>query len=181
MPFKTFSNWLFDGNIDSPFPVPKKDDEGTVIVPDIMKYNSPITNNYVISIFLKIGNMNSYLNKYFNNVGVWYLEKDDLFKFIKRCVIDFKVKRWDLIYYKRKKEDALYHLLREKLPHLKTYDVLLLSKLINESEQKDGFYQAHGLEKMKKEKIKKTKKIKEKKISVKKLFEEHFSIMEQKQ
>ena len=37
MPFKTYFNWLFDGNIKSPIPSPKTADDGKVIVPNILK------------------------------------------------------------------------------------------------------------------------------------------------
>jgi hypothetical protein len=50
MPFKTYLNWLFDGREDTPIPEPVTDKDGKVIVPDIMKYNSPITHTYAISL-----------------------------------------------------------------------------------------------------------------------------------
>lgn len=177
MPFKTFTNWLFDGNPHSEIPAPRNDPEGKVIVPDILKYNSPITNQYVISIFLKNGALNRYLNTYLNNGGVWYLEKEDLFKFIKRCVIDFRIKRYDLVYYKRQKEDALFKVVSEKIPYFKNDDIRLFCNIIDNSESRDAVYQGLELEKPVKEKIKIGKKVKKKKISVKDLLSEHFTIM----
>lgn len=178
MPFRTFSNWLFDGNINSEIPKPKKDANGKDIIPDILKYNSPITNQYVISIFLKNSILNHYLNRYLNNVGVWYLEKEDLFKFIKKCVIDFKVKKYDLVYYKRKKEDKLYQVMRERFPFLKNHDVRLFCKIVEASQERDAVYQKFNLEAPKKEKFRKNKKNKDKKISLESFLGENFSMME---
>ena len=83
MPFKTFNTWLFDGNQSSPIPK------------DILKYNSPISHTYVISLFLKNGTLNNYLDKYFNDLNLRYLTKEELFRFIKKCVLDFKIKTID--------------------------------------------------------------------------------------
>ena len=47
MPFKAFNSWLFDGNIKTPIPKAK---DGV----DVLKYNSPITHTFVISLFLRI-------------------------------------------------------------------------------------------------------------------------------
>jgi len=47
MPFRTYNNWLFDGQRNSP--IPKTDKL------DILKYNSPITHTFVISMFLRNG------------------------------------------------------------------------------------------------------------------------------
>ena len=80
MPFKTFNSWLFDGSRNTPLPKAK---DGI----DILKYNSPITHTYALSLFLRNGVLNHYLDKYFNNIGLRYLPKEELFLFLKQCVI----------------------------------------------------------------------------------------------
>ena len=152
MPFKTFNNWLFDGDIKSKIPE------------DLLKYNSPITPLYVISLFPLVGKFNYFIDQYYNNINLWYLEKDELFKFIKRAVIDFKIKRNQIPFIPFKKKDKLFSAVRPKVPELKPYEVSLLCEFINSSENKDRIYQTLGLEKL--EKPKKNKK------SVKKIKEE---------
>ena len=73
MPYKTFNNWLFDGDRDSP--IPKATDKV-----DILKSTSPINHMFVLQLFLRNGSLNHYLDEYFNNVGLWYLEKEEFFK-----------------------------------------------------------------------------------------------------
>jgi len=181
MPFRTFNTWLFDGRLDSPIPKPKTKDDGTVVVPDIMKYNSPITPTYVISMFLRNGPLNRYLNKYFNNMGVRYLDKEDLFMFIKKCVIDFAIRKNEIVFYQYKKETQIYSKLRAKLPFLKNNDIVLFAELIEKSPDRDSVYQALDMEKPKKQKIKLNKKqVEEKeKTSLKEFLERHFSIVSQ--
>lgn len=180
MPFKTFNNWLFDGRKDTPIPRPKTNDEGKVVTPDILKYNSPITHTFVIAMFLRNGALNHYLDTYFNNISLRYLSREDIFKFIKKCVIDFKIKKRDVMFYKRRARHMLYEKLRERMPYLKNDDVLLLCDIVENSDNKDAVFDSLGLEIPKKTKLKKTKKLKVKKISLDKFLSEHFSTFDVK-
>jgi hypothetical protein len=166
MPFKTFNTWLFDGNIKSTIPTAN----------DVLKYNSPITHTFVLSLFLRNGKLNHYLNNYFNNINLRYLPKEELFYFIKRCVIDFRIKKRDIVFYPRMAKNKLYDKLREKTPILKNGDISLLCDIIDKSEDKNMVYQALDIEKPKKQKVR-TKKTKKKKITLKEFLSEHFSIM----
>ena len=174
-PYKIFSNWLFDGSLKSPIPEPKSDDDGNVIIPDLLKYNSPITHTFLIRMFLRNGPMNHYLNEYFNNMNLRYLTRKELFEFIKKAVIDFRVNKRDVTYFPYRHKDKLLEKLRGKLPILKIDDVSLLGDLIVKSSEKDSIYSALGLEKPKKTK---TRKQKNKKTNVKDFMEEHFSIVD---
>jgi len=178
MPFRTFNSWLFDGSRESKFPEPRYSDDGSVIIPDLLKYNSPITHTYVISMFLKNGSLNYYLNTYFNNINLRYLEKKELFTFIKKCVLDFKVGRKDTIFVPFTRKTKLFGELRNKCPELKNCDISLLVDLVDESDNKEAIYNTLGLEKPKKLKIKKERK--KTKISLKEFMASHFSIMEMK-
>ncbi|MFW9871530.1 MAG: hypothetical protein ACFFG0_00300 [Candidatus Thorarchaeota archaeon] len=171
MPFKTYNNWLFDGQKNSPIPKPKN---GI----NILKYNSPITHTFVVSMFLRHGPLNNYLNKYFNDINLRYLTKEELFKFIKKCVRDFKVTRRDITYYPRRPKQILFDKLREKTPGLKNDDISLLCDIIEKSDNRDSIYESLGLEKPKKKKVKKERKKKGKKITLKEFLDEHFSIIE---
>ena len=161
---------MFDGNIKTTIP---KARDGV----DILKYNSPITHTFVISLFLRNAKLNHYLNNYFNNINLRYLSKEELFYFIKKCVVDFRVKKRDIVYYPRKARNQLYEKLREKIPILKNGDVSLLCDIIHKSEDKNVVYESLGIDKPKKQKIRR-KKIKKKKISLKDFLREHFSTIE---
>jgi len=159
MPYKTFQNWLFDGDWKSPIPKPKYDKDGKVIIPDILKYNSPITPEYLLTMFMKNPPINRFLNMYLNNMGIRYLDKKELFKFMKQCVYDFKLKRSDIIYTPRYKHDGeLFKVLRKNIIVLKDQDINLLCDIIEKSKEKDEYYKSFGLKKPKRQKLKMTKK-----------------------
>jgi hypothetical protein len=146
--FKTFTNWLFDGNLLSEIP------------PELTKSSSPISNYYCINIFMKCGKLNHYLNKYLNNYGVFYIPKDELFKFIKRCVKDYKISRNQIWYYsKKQKQEKIVEVLSEKYPLLKNYEIYHLSDLIKKSTDKNKILEGLGLKSdNKKTKVKKKNK-----------------------
>jgi hypothetical protein len=173
-PFQIFFSWLFDGNIKSQFPHPQVSDSGEVIVPDLLKYNSPITVTFLMKVFLRSAKLNSYLDKYFNNINLRYLDKEEFFRFIKQAVIDFKVNRRELVYYQYDKRDVLFEKLRKKMPLIKNSDLSLLCLLIEKSDQKNDVYNSLGMEQIKKTKSKQTE---QKKISLKE-FLMNFSLVE---
>lgn len=178
MPFKTYLNWLFDGREDTPIPEPVTDNDGKVIVPDIMKYNSPITHTYAISLFIRNGALNKYLDTYFNNMDLRYLEKDELFYFLKKCVKKFRVSRREIGYKRFAKQDKLFNALRSKIPYLKNDDIRLLMQIIDNSDEKNIIYHTLGLEVEKKKKITKTERKKREVVPLKKFLEENFILHE---
>jgi hypothetical protein len=142
--YETFYRWLFDGSLRSE--LPQKD--------EFLKYNSPITTNRLISSFMFYGELNHYLNKYFNNVGLYYIEKEDIFKFIKKCIIDFKVRRNNLSFINIKRDTNLFQALRKKFPCLKSCDISLLIDTIDKGpgDVKNSVYESLGLLKLDKPK-----------------------------
>jgi hypothetical protein len=169
MPFKTFHAWLFDGSRNTPLP------KATEKV-DILKYNSPITHTYVLSMFPKHGPLNHYLNTYMNNINLRYLDKAELFLFIKKCVLDFRVKRTDVTYFPYKRQTKLFTTLREKLPEFKNFEIKMICDKIDNDENRDQIYETLGIDKPKKKKLKK-KKRQTGKISLKKFLDMNFSIL----
>lgn len=173
MPFKTFTNWLFDGKINSPIPNPDPENG----IPDILKYNSPITSTYIISLFTKCQKLNYYLNKYLNNMSLRYIDKSELFFYIKKCVIENKIKRHQIHYFIYDRKNKLFQELRKKLPHLKNGDISLMCEQIEKSNEKESIYQSLGIKKPKKEKIKKIKIKKiQKKLSLIDFLRDNFSV-----
>ncbi len=127
---------------------------------------------------MRNGSLNHYLDKYFNNMGLRYLSKEEVFKFIKKCVIDFRVRRRDTVFYKFRRQDKLYNILREKFPQFKNDDISLLCELIEKSDEKEAIYNSVGLATPKKKKLKMGKKrVKKGKVPLKQFLAEHFSIM----
>ena len=153
MPYKTYQNFIFDGNLKSKLPTGEN-------IPDILKYNSPITNQYMISMFLNHGKLNSFLNEYFNNINLYYLEKTDLMQFIKQCIIDFKIQKNSIPFIPFQKNTKLFETLKKKIPVLKSHDLKLLCELIDKMDNKTDIYYSLGLEKP--ETIKKQKGLKKK-------------------
>ncbi|MFW6242775.1 MAG: hypothetical protein ACOC2W_01315 [bacterium] len=159
MPWKTFNNYLFDGKYHTEPPE------------EITKSSSPISNLYCISLFMKCGKLNHYLNKYLNNYGVFYIPKDEMFKFIKKCIRDFKISKKDIWYFsKKQKKTDLYDVLSERHPLLKEYEIYHLCDIINKSKNKNEILQGLGLKSdVKKSKVnKKDKKNKQEKKNNKK-------------
>lgn len=178
MPFKTFNNWLFDGSRNSPIPEPKTDDKGKVLVPDILKYNSPINHTYLISMFLAVGPLNHYLDQYFNNINLRYLDRADLMHFIKRCVLDFRVNRRQIAFMPYKRKAKIFDELQKRLPLFKIEEINMLIDIIEKSDERDRVYETMGIETPKKKKIKLKKETKKgQKISLNKLLKENFSIV----
>jgi hypothetical protein len=180
MPFRTFNSWLFDGQKNTPIPKPKTNDDGKVIMPDILKYNSPITHTFVLAMFLKHGPLNYYLNEYFNNMNVRYLSREELFIFIKKCVQQFKIQKSQITFYPRQQKVILYEKLRDRVPLLKNDDIYLLCDLVEKSDNKDAIYDSLGMDMSKKTKLKKAKKLTSKKITLKKFLSDHFSTIKLK-
>ena len=84
-------------------------------------------------------------------MGIWYLDKETLFKFLKRAVIDFRVRRGELYFMKSKRNtEKLVEKLEEKFPLLKLGDLRFLSELIDNSPSRDAIYHSFGLKKPRK-------------------------------
>lgn len=162
-PYTAFNNWLFDGDLKSNIPSGKN-------IPDLLNYKSPINHIFMISMFLNQGKLNHFLNEYFNNIGLYYLDREELMKFIKKCVIDFKIQRKNLPFIPRTKNNKLFNTLRKKIPIMKNYDITLLCNLIDKSKQKEDIYYSLGLDKP--ETIKKQKGLKKQTKNEKETVEE---------
>lgn len=167
--YKEFFGWLFDNNKTSP--IPKSE--------ELLKYNSPITHTYVIGLFVNNANLNHYLNTYLNNIGLRYLDKAELFRFIKKCVIDFKVNKRSIPFSPFKHKTKLFDVLRKKVPILKNNDISLLCDVVEKSKDKEKIYVSLNLEKPKKIKISQKKKT-NKKISLQEFLDKFFSVVEMK-
>ena len=167
-PYKLFFDWCFDGFKDTPIPKPEI----------LLKYNSPINETFMIRMFIQNGKLNNYLDKHFNNIGLRYIDKEDLFYFIKECVRNFKIKRSDIHYFPWRPRVALFEKLRKKIPLLKDHEISLLGSFVEKSEDKDKIFSALGIDKPKKKKARKKKqKKKVGKISVEEFLNQNFRVV----
>ena len=167
--YKLFLDWLFDGDLKRDLPSKQ----------DLLKYNSPITVTYVSSLFLNNGKFNFFLNNYFNNIGLRYLDKEEFFKFIKKGVIDFKVQRRTIPFFKYQgRKTKLFDILRKRSPVLKENDISLLCDMFERSKDRDTIYATLGLDKPEQTKTKKEKSKKEKdNTTVKDFLKQNFTVV----
>jgi hypothetical protein len=155
MPFKTFLDYAFSNDPKVNIPKGTFDKEGKVLVPDILKYNSSITSQYLLQLFILNGPLNSYLDRWFNNPNLFYIQKDELIHFIKKCIRDYKIQRNSIPFIKRKYDTKLFTIIRKKCPTLKNDDISLLCEIVDKREDKDLIYHSLNLEKPEKSKQKK--------------------------
>ena len=175
MPYKKFLKWAFDGDVNTPIP-----DKAV-----LLKYNSPITHTYLLSIMIRNGKLNHYLNQSINNFWFRSIEKEEAFHFFKKCIKDFKVKRNSIHFVPPpRRKTKLFDSLRNKFPSLKSDDIMLLCDVIDDSDGKEQVYSTLGIDKPKKQKVKVKKETKKKKsdsikkLSLDKFMSDNFKIME---
>jgi len=172
-PYKVFWNWVFDGRVNSPIPSGKD-------VPDLLKYNSPIHHTFLLKSFITNGKLNAYMNQWLNNIGFRYIEREDLFFFVKQCVKDFRVKRKEIHYSPYNPTDILFDKIRRKFPALKPYEITLFCKILEKSKDKDAVYSAFGVDKPKKERKKIEKRKRKKHVTLKTFLRENFKMVQVK-
>lgn len=143
-PFQEFQNWLFDGKKKSKIPE------------ELTKSNSPISHLFAIRMFRNNGRLNHYLNNYLNSYDVFQVDREELFYFLKKCVIDYKIKRNSIPYFKGFKKDKQFNILRSQFPLLKNHEIDLLMEIIQKSDNKNELMVGLGLQQdYKKGKVKK--------------------------
>lgn len=153
-PFQEFQNWLFDGKKDSKIPE------------DLLKSSSPVSQLFAIRMFKNNGKLNYYLNKYLNTYDVFQIEREELFYFLKRCVIDYRITRKSIPYFKGFRKDKHFNVLKQRFPLLKNDDIDLLSELIQNSDNKNDIMMGLGMSQdYKKSKTKKSDKKQDKKMN----------------
>jgi len=163
--YNIFWDWIFDKNMKTPLPEKKT----------LTNYKSPIHASFLLKSFMNCPELNSYLNKYMNTIYVMRIDKIELFNFIKQCVIDFKIKRKDILFIKYNRDSDIFTKIREKNAFLKPFDIGILSDIINKSNEKDKIYESLNISK--KPSIKKIKTKSSKKISLEE-FLTNFTVYE---
>lgn len=147
--YTLLNRWLYDGS------------KTTKIPEDVLKDKS-IGQTFLIY-FFQYSHYNIVINKLFNNYGLFSLEREDIFKFVKECVLLSGYKQ-QFISKAPKTTSKLYTILKNKYPFLKKQEINLLIENIDNSDQKDDVYEMFGFYKPKKKKTTVAEKNKIKKI-----------------
>jgi len=168
-PYSVFWNWCYDGNPKSPIPRGEN-------IPDITKYNSPINESFILRMFVNHFTVTMYLNEHLNNMGIRYIDKESLFKFIKQLIRDYKINRQSFRFTSYKRDTKLIEAINKKFLHLKSFEVELLHDKIQISPNKSNIYSSFCLDEPKK-KVFKQKKM-DTGMSVKKFLSTYFTISE---
>lgn len=163
--FYDFFNWLYDKNLKSE--LPNKD--------ELLKYNSPITPVFLMKVFINSPKIVMFFDQYINNVNSWYVDKEEFFRFFKKCIIDFKIQKDSQLYYQQTRKNELFEKLRSKISILKNDDLMLLCEIVERNKDKDAIYSSLGITKAQKTK---TKKEKGDKVSFQEFIDINFSIIE---
>lgn len=136
-PYKLLNNWLFDGNRDSE--IPKEVLEAHNISNLILLYHFQVS-RYII-----------FINKMFNNYGLFAMKKEDVLKFLKTCVSKTNY-RPPFILSEKDAKVKISKILSRKYPYLKRGDISILIDYIDSSDDKNSIYEMLGLYKPKKKK-----------------------------
>lgn len=149
--YTILDKWIFDGSQTSP--IPNEIVEDKRISPNFLLY------------FFSGTKYSPYISKYFNNFGIYQLDRLEVFEMIKDIVQRTAfVPRWKRRY--RTNRSKLFKALWKKFPYLKADDIVLLAENVEEMECRDTLFEMFGIEKPKK--VKEKKKSKSKTVSKKK-------------
>ena len=161
MAYRSFFRWMFDGNLDSPLPSYVDARKGKILV---SSNASPITQHFLVKLFINNGSLNQYFDKYLNNIYLWSIDKEELMFFVKECAYNFKIPRSSIPFLPRKQaKTKLFQALSRKLPLLKNFELDYLCDIVDKSPNKNAIYASLNLGKPAKTKITKRKRKKSKK------------------
>jgi hypothetical protein len=140
-PFAIFKEWLFDGDMESEIPK------------ESIFLASP---RNVLNLFGAHGKLTIFLNEYFNNFESVKLNNVNFCKMIKEIIIKRGINKYSTTFYSNLKEDSGIVELKRKFPLLKSYEIPVLLKKMEQTEENTQFLEAIGKGTVKKEKMKKS-------------------------
>jgi len=131
---------------ESPFTTIKKwflSNDNSVIPEEIIK---KLSIKSILCMFSGNEKITPYLNKYFNNFNINKIDIIEFCKFLKYNVIKNISFGWnDFNFLKNNYKTKKINNLKEKLPHLKEYEIEELLKVINDDKEFDGYSEYLGL------------------------------------
>jgi len=149
-PYQVLNRWLYDGSKTTQ--MPKELESDKVIPPTILLYHFQ-SSKYIL-----------YLSEVFNSYDLYQMNKVDIFRFMKQCILLTGYKP-PFIQKVKSQKNKLATILRLKFPYLKMYEIDFLIDEIDNSEEKDRVYETLGLYKPKKKKSTKADKAKLEKVA----------------
>jgi len=141
--YTLLNRWLYDGSKDTQIPEDVAKDKG-------------ISQLFLIYHF-QSSHYNMFIDKTFNNYGLFSLDRLEIFKFVKQCV---QLSGYKPPFVKRapKPKSRLVDVLKYKYPYLKKEEIFMLVEYIDASDEKDAIYEMFGFYKSKKKKTTKAEK-----------------------
>lgn len=129
-PYQILNTWLKDGDTKSPFPEALGD--GKCISP-----------TYLFSYFQTSLQHFPYIEKHFNNFNFFLLRPTEIFQFMKQCIMGSGYIQ-KFVSKDKSTDNKIYKLLKEKFPFFKREEILMVISFIDESDEKDKYYEMFG-------------------------------------
>jgi hypothetical protein len=139
-PYTLLNRWLYDGSNKTEMDESLREDKS--IGPQYLLY------------YFKDSVYNLTINRIFNNYNIYKLDRLEILKFLKQCVLKTGYKPTFLPRY-NDNESKISKLLKQRFPYYKKDDINLLVDYIDKSDQKDSIYETLGLYNPRKIKTKK--------------------------
>jgi len=137
-PYTLLNRWLYDGS------------RSTQVPEDVLKDKS-VSQLYLLY-FFQASPFILYISKHFNNYGLFQMDREDVFKFIKECVL-LTGYRPPFVQRLKPPKSKFVDCLRLKYPFLKDEELWMLVDIIDKSDEKDNIYEMFGLYTPKKKKL----------------------------
>ena len=138
-PYRLFSDWLFDDNLES-------------VLPDWVI--GSLAPHMILQMFCASNSVTVFLNDTFNNYYLFKLNKYEFFKYLKQVVYKKRITRNKMCFFQHRKlqKDIVY--LRSYFPQLKIYELeYLLKEIEKDKEFNDEFLVTLGLKDEKRTKL----------------------------
>lgn len=140
--YTILNRWMYNGSLNSSMPTELINDKS--IGPQYILY------------YFKDSMYNLYMNKHFNNYDIYQMDRIDILKFLKKCIIltGYRPRYTPKLKSTRSK---IAQILKRKMPYYKWHDIELLVSMIDKGDDKDQIYETLGLYKPRKRKMKEEK------------------------
>lgn len=160
-PYTILNRWLYDGSKQTS-------------IPEELVKSKAISQN-VLLYFFQQSHYGLYISEVFNNFGIYQLDRLDVFRFLKYCILMSGYKP-RYIPRTNNTRTKFLKILKKKFPFLKDYEISELINHIDQMKEKDAIYESVGLYTPKKGKptksdLKQLEKIVAGKITLTKLME----------
>jgi hypothetical protein len=118
----------------------------------IIKALNPV---FVLNFFATHYEVTIFLNKFFNNYGLYNLKSEEFYKYLKQLVNDKNISPYSFSFIKYHPQEKKISSMRKFFPYLKREDIILLLDLMEKEDENDkqSFLETVGDLEVKKKKI----------------------------